>query len=445
MSEPWELGVSDARHALDQHELTPTDLLEACLARISAVESTVSAWAFLDPEIPRSHVGSLQDGPLQGIPFGVKDIFNTEDMPTGMGSPVWADFTPGNDARVVFSARRAGSLVVGKTVTAEFAVHTPGPTRNPYDQRRSPGTSSSGSAAAVACGMVPWALGSQTAGSIVRPASYCGIYGFKPSYGTIPRTGMLKTTDTLDQVGFFFRDPEDPVAVFDAIRVSGADYPLVHRSLDRAVSTGPPDCVALVTDSLDAWSHATPEARDALTDYAKSLTEVGVTVQEVTAPPIFNDAYEIHQTIYDRCIAYYFDGEARQHHLVSPVLLEMVDRGRSISLKQYTDALDRQVEMQRAYQRFAAPFGAVLTLATSGPAPLHGDEDIRDSALVWTLCAAPVVALPLFMSSAGLPFGAQLIGTRFHDHSLLELVRRLAERGKAPILKPISPSPTDRS
>jgi Asp-tRNA(Asn)/Glu-tRNA(Gln) amidotransferase A subunit family amidase len=359
-------------------------------------------------------------------------------MPTTMGSPAWATFTPGNDARVVHYARQAGSVVLGKTVTAEFAVHTPGKTRNPHELTLSPGTSSSGSAASVACGMVPWSLGSQTAGSIVRPASYVGVYGFKPSYGSIPRIGMLKTTDTLDQVGFFTRSVGDLAPIFDSLRVHGADYPLVHGTLDRHVPVDYGDRrprVGLVTDALDVWGIAGDEERAALLAYAGRLEEAGVDVVPAS-PPAVSDAHEIHEIIYDRCIAYYFDGEARAGTLVSDVILGMWERGRTITVEEYRAALARQAGMQRELAAFAASYDALLTLSTSGPAPPFGEPDLKDSALIWTLSGSPVVSVPVFRTEDGLPFGAQLISARFRDYALLDLLRWLEDRE---LLSPVAP------
>ena len=440
--EPWELGVVEIRDAVAERDLSPRDAVESCLERIDAFEDVVGAWEHLDAERALAEADAAHPGALHGVPSGVKDIFNTRDMPTTMGSPAWATFTPGNDARVVHYARLAGSVVVGKTVTAEFAVHTPGKTRNPHDLTRSPGTSSSGSGAAVACGMVPWALGSQTAGSIVRPASYVGVYGFKPSYGSIPRTGMLKTTDTLDQIGVFTRSVGDLAPVFDVLRVHGPDYPLVHATLDRHEPVQFLDRrprIGIVTDALDVWELATDEARAALLAYAERLEAAGVDV-EPAAPPALSDAHDIHETIYDRCIAYYFDREAREGSLVSDVILGMWERGRTITLATYRAALARQAVMQRELAAFSAGYDALLTLSTAGAAPPFGEPDIKDSALIWTLCGAPVVSLPIFRTSDGLPFGAQLLSARFRDYALLDLLAWLEERELLPSVDPVTPN-----
>jgi Asp-tRNA(Asn)/Glu-tRNA(Gln) amidotransferase A subunit family amidase len=437
----WRLGVAEVRDAVANRELTPREVVESCLRRIDACEEIVGAWQHLDPDRALDEADAAHPGALHGVPFGVKDIFNTVDMPTTMGSPAWADFTPGNDARVVHYARYAGSVAIGKTVTAEFAVHTPGKTRNPHDPTRSPGTSSSGSGAAVACGMVPWALGSQTAGSIVRPASYVGVYGFKPSYGSIARIGMLKTTDTLDQVGFFTRSARDLAPVFDTIRARGADYPLVHDTLDRhepVLFSSRRPRIGIVTDALDVWNVATDEARTALLDYAARLEASGVDVEQAS-PPGLSDAHEVHEIIYDRCIAYYFDREAREGSLVSDVIRGMWSRGSRIEIDEYRAALARQAAIRRGVAEFAAGFDALLTLSTAGAAPLFGEADPRDSALIWTLSGSPVVSVPVFRTADGLPFGAQMISGRFLDYALLDLLAWLEERELVATAAPVTP------
>ncbi|MEO6054545.1 MAG: amidase, partial [Chthoniobacterales bacterium] len=209
--------IASLHEAIQSGELRFSDIAESCIAHYDRTQETYHPWVRFDAELLRKTAGELQARfdsqktlrPLDGIPIAVKDIFNTIDFPTEMGSPLWKDFTPGNDARIVFQAKQAGAMIPGKTVTAEFAVHALNETINPHDPTRTPGTSSSGSAAAIALGVVPVSLGSQTAASVVRPASFCGIYGYKPSFGTIPRTGTLKTTDSLDTLGFFTASSAD--------------------------------------------------------------------------------------------------------------------------------------------------------------------------------------------------------------------------------------------
>ena len=390
----------------------------------------MGAWEHVDGERALAEAAAAQPGPLHGVPFGVKDVFNTQYLPTTMGSDVWAGFTPGNDARAVFNARRAGGAVLGKTVTAEFGVHEPGRTRNPHDLSKSTGTSSSGSAAAVAAGMVPWALGTQTAGSIVRPASYNGVYGFKPSYGAIPRTGILKTTDTLDTVGVLSRHPADLRVLLEALRVHGSNYPLIARTLDASGPSrlGRPR-VALLAEGLGErlWSGVDVDARVALAAAAERIEAAGAEVVPIVLPAELQHAHTVHATIYERALAYYFSIEAEQPETLSASFQAMLARGRSVSLDVYAAALDDQETLRRAFDAWVADYDAVVTLSTIGSAPEWGADDPDDSALIWTLCGAPAVSIPALTCANGMPLGLQVVGRRWHDHALLDVVDWLAE------------------
>jgi Asp-tRNA(Asn)/Glu-tRNA(Gln) amidotransferase A subunit family amidase len=413
--------------------------MRACLDVVDEREPVVRAWATLEPAVAlagaaavdaRRAAGTLL-GPLAGVPVGVKDVFNTIDLPTEMGSPLWAGFTPGNDARCVSSLRLADAVVAGKTVTAEFAVHTAGPTTNPHDPTRMPGTSSSGSAAAVAAGMVPVALGTQTAGSIIRPASYCGVVGFKPSFGAVPRTGVLKTTDTLDTIGALARCVDDVALVFEAIRVHGVDYPVLeaaYAAAERRGSSGPWR-VAIVRGPR--FGDAEPYAQDALLAFAERLArEPDVRVDELALPEAFAGAHAIHDVLYERSLAYYFKDETALGTPMSATFMAMLERGRAIELPQYRAALAAQTDLGRALERALQPYDAILDLATGGEALVGLDAvDRPDNCLVWTLCGAPALTLPRFRGPEGLPFGLQLVARRFDDYRLLDLARRLERVG----------------
>lgn len=428
-------GAAAAAAAIAAGEVSPVELTRAYLDRIEALDPAVGAWESLDGEQALAEAAEAQPGALHGVPFGVKDVFNTTHLPTSMGSAVWAGFTPGNDARAVFNARRAGGVVLGKTVTAEFGVHEPGRTRNPHDLTRSTGTSSSGSAAAVAAGMVPWALGTQTAGSIIRPASYNGVYGYKPSYGLIPRTGILKTTDTLDTVGVLSRDAADLRPLLEALRLRGSNYPLIARSLDAAVPTRlERPRVALLADGLGAslWDHVGAGARGALAAAATRLEAAGAEVVPVALSPELRRTHAVHETIYHRALAYYFSLEADKPETLSASFQRMVEHGQSISLEVYARALDEQEALRRAFDAWVADFDAVITLSTAGSAPEWGADDPDDSALIWTLCGAPAVSVPTLRSESGLPLGLQVVGRRWHDHALLDVVDWMAGHGLAP-------------
>jgi Asp-tRNA(Asn)/Glu-tRNA(Gln) amidotransferase A subunit family amidase len=352
-----------------------------------------------------------------------------------MGSPLWKEFTPGNDSRVVHYLRMADAVLPGKTVTAEFAVHAPGPTGNPHNPAYMPGTSSSGSAAAVAAYMVPLALGTQTAGSIMRPASYCGVYGFKPSFGLLPRTGMLKTTDSLDTVGFFARTVEDLSLMFEVVRVRGRDYPISHAALNdptRQTKSDRPWKIRLIKGPK--WNESEEYARQAIYQYANELKrEQEIEICEMELPKEFNDAHRIHSTIYDKTLAYYFKEEFKRHTLISPVMYEIISRGNEISLEQYRDALREQNQLSRQFDELMQSYDALLTLTTGGAA-LKGLESVDrpDTWLIWTLCGAPTINLPVFSTSERMPFGAQIVGRRYNDYLLLGLARFLRDRELIP-------------
>ena len=418
--------------------------MNACLEQIERLEPVLHAWVYLDRKLALRQAAAVDKrirakkpvGALYGVPVGVKDIFNTADMPTQMGSPIWAGFTPGNDARVVYYLRMADAVIPGKTVTAEFAVHTPGPTANPHNTEYAPGTSSSGSAAAVAAYMVPLALGTQTAGSTIRPASYCGVYGSKPSFGLIPRTGMLKTTDSLDTVGFFARTVDDLALMFDTIRVHGWNYPISDALLNdpaRQCKGDRPWRVAVVKGPK--WDYAESYTQQALLTFAGDLRRLGgIIVEEATLPDSFKQAHDIHATIYDRTLAYYFKEEFKRRTLVSNIMYDIITRGNHITLDQYKDALAAQARLAAALDEFFAnDYDILLTLSTGGE-PLRGLDSVDrpDSCLVWTLCGVPAINLPAFEGPNGLPFGAQVVARRYNDYLLLSFVRYLHACGLIP-------------
>lgn len=409
---------------------------DAALSRIAAVEPIVRAWAWLDGDrcvaaarqldrLPPERQATL---PLLGVPVGLKDVFNTVDMPTQMGSPLWAGFTPGNDARVVFALRQAGAVFPGKTTTSEFAVHAPTETRNPRSLDRSPGTSSAGSAAAVASGMVPVALGTQTGGSIIRPASYCGVLGFKPSFGVVPRTGVLKTTDTLDTIGWFSRSVEDARLLFEILRVRGPNYPFVYK---HVVPSEVPHPLRVGLFRGPHWSTAEPEAREALLTFAKLLGDAGgFEVDDVDLP----EAEEIdaaHDMIYCKSLAYYFRGERRDGApAISHVLLSMIERGERVQADAYQQSLERQATLTRdVSRRFRHDIW--ITLAAAGEAPPPGVvPEPADSSRLWTYLGMPALNLPAFRSGGGLPIGLQVVARKYADYVLLAAAERLWTLGE---------------
>ena len=444
MTPTYRLTAVEALRYIQAGVLTTEALAKTCVDRILELEPSLNAWAWLRTEQALSEATEIDTarrlgkplGPLAGIPIGIKDIFNTADMPTQMGSPIWAGYTPGNDARVVASLRKAGGILMGKTVTAEFAVHVQSgtigfpATRNPHHPEHSPGTSSSGSAAAVAAGMVPVSIGSQTAGSIIRPASYCGVYGFKPSFGLIPRTGILKTTDTLDTVGFFARGVEDLRLLLELTRVQGENYPPA-RTVDDPSRRKPehrPWRVAVVKGPK--WSDAEPYAQQALLRFASELAaKEGVAIEETEPPPGIVQSHRIHETIYNKALSYYFKQEFQKKPLLSPTLQQMIIEGQKTSVEEYRRALLQQAELSLQMDRwFEQGPDILLTLSTGGEAPKIDVNDRPDNCLIWTLCGLPSINLPVFTGPAGLPFGAQLVARRYNDLALLDFAETISRR-----------------
>lgn len=430
--------ISEAKQAIQSKKISISEWIKECIERIQALDSQIKAWVCISSEKAMDQAKKMDRllekenklGSLMGAPLGVKDIFNTEDMPTCMGSPLWKDFTPGNDARAVYDLRRADAIILGKTSTSEFAVHELSDTVNPYDFSKTPGTSSSGSAVAVATGMVPAALGTQTAGSIIRPSSFCGVYGFKPSFGLIPRTGTLKTTDSLDTIGFFARSIDDLDLLLEALRVKGLDYPLSNAVLsqaERKIKRARPWKVAFV--KTYTWKNAEPYAISAMGKFIKQLSnDDGIQIQEVELDSLFERAHSIHTLIYEKTLSYYFKEEVKQASLVSRIFYDMTARGNQITLDQYKEALAQQDELSHRLGKFFDDYDVILTLSTAGEAPDRHVQEKDDSCLIWTLCGAPAINLPIFKSPAGMPFGAQVVAKRYHDFLLLDFLKYLRSK-----------------
>ena len=438
------LTATEAISEIKGGKITATELMESCIKRIQEIEHKIKAWVYFDKEkaliqskiVDKKINEGISTGLLNGVPVGVKDIFNTADMPTCMGSPVWDGFTPGNDARAVAYIRWADGVVAGKTVTSEFAVHYPGSTVNPNDYEHTPGTSSSGSAAAVASYMIPLAIGTQTAGSTIRPASYCGIYGFKPSFGLIPRTGMLKTLDTLDHVSFFSRSIDDLHLLLNVLRVKGSNYPYVHKYLDNSSGIKQvndyPWKVAFVKTPV--WCHAEEYAKDSIIDFVSKIDKCdGINLEEIELSEDFNLAHDVHEQIYSKALSYYYKEEYENHiDKISDMFKEMVEKGRRVSYDEYMKGLEKQNLFIHQLDYFfdKNEYDAIITLSTAGDAPrgLYTREK-KDSCLIWTLCHVPAINLPVFKSPKGLPFGAQIVARQYRDYNLLNFARYLNRKG----------------
>jgi Asp-tRNA(Asn)/Glu-tRNA(Gln) amidotransferase A subunit family amidase len=432
------LSLTEAAADVREGRITSAELVADCLKRVDEVEAKVQAWAFLDgdhamrqaeaADLHRKHGKAL--GSLHGVPIGIKDIFDTGDMPTELGSPVWAGRTPRRDAAVVARLRAAGAVIMGKTVTTEYAYFHPGKTTNPHDAGRTPGGSSSGSAAAVAAHMVPGAVGSQTNGSVIRPAAFCGVVGFKPTHGLIPRSGALLLSRSLDHVGVFARTVADVALVAETL--VGFDEedpdtrPIARPPLAAVAASEPPLPPRLAFVRSPAWEHAEPMTREAFAELVQALGEA---VAEVELGADFARAIEMHRTIMEVEMAHnlHRDYEKGGDRL-SAMLRKLIERGRDHAAVDYAAAVAGIPLLNGMLDPVFDEFDAIVTPAAPGEAPpslaTTGDPIF---CTIWTYLGAPAVTLPLQRSAAGMPLGVQLIGRRDGDARLLRTARWLVE------------------
>ena len=433
------LSATDAARAIRDGAISSEELTGACLARVREVDDKVQAWAFLDPEHALNQARARDQerregrpaGPLHGVPVAIKDIIDTEDMPTEDGSALHAGRTPAHDAKVVAMLRAAGAIIFGKTVTTELATYAPGKTRNPHNPEHTPGGSSSGSAAAVAAGMVPLALGSQTNGSVIRPASFCGAYGFKPTLGLIPRTGVLKLSGTLDQIGGFTRSVEDLALLGEQLIGWDEDDPDTRpRARPPLVETAcaePPLPPQLAFVKGPAWDRATEETKEA---FAELVSALGDHVFEVDMAESTQPALDWHRTIMEAEMAANLDLEwEKGRDRISSSLRAQLERGRAVTALDYQRARARIPLLNAGFESVFERCEAIVTPAAAGTAP-RGLESTGDPAFctLWTLCGMPALNLPLMQGENGLPLGVQLVGPRGSDARLLRTARWLVAR-----------------
>lgn len=412
MTEAWRMTAVEARAAVTSGRLSPVALMEACLARTAAREPEVRAFAWRDPaRALAAAAGADVSKPLGGLPIGVKDVIDTADYPTSYGSPIWAGFRPRGDAACVAWAKHAGAVVAGKTVTTEFAVRSPGPTRNPANLAHTPGGSSSGSAAAVADGMVPLAFGTQTAGSIIRPAAYCGIVGYKPTYGTISRIGMKIMADSLDTMGVMARTVAD-CALF-AAALTGRDMG------DPARATGAAPRVGMCRSP--SWAGAAPETVALMERAATALAKAGATVSARELPEGFSALEQAHPAIMNIESARSLGWElTTQRHLVSAVLRERLEP----ALAEAPEVLDRALATAHgciaAFPAVMDGLDILVTPSAPGEAP-QGIEWTGDPSFnyIWTTLRVPCVTVPVGTGPKGLPMGIQIVGRAGDDRAVL--------------------------
>jgi len=399
------LGVGEAGERIRRGTLSPVALVEACLERIRALDGTLEAWVHVDEkgalavarERARESERAAVRGPLHGIPFAVKDIFDVAGLPTTAGARAFAHRRPGDDAASVALLRAAGAIVLGKTHTTQFAYRDPAPTRNPWNRAHTPGGSSSGSAAAVAARMVPLALGSQTVGSVLRPAAYCGMVGFKPTHGLVSTTGVIPLAGSLDHVGVFTRGVADAGLVFSV---------LARQRV--AVEPGNPPRLALAPELL---RRASREVAAHVQATADAFARAGATLTEVKLPRSFDGIHAAGQTVLEsEAAAFHEPLFAKYADQYGPEIRKLVERGLTISAVTYLGANRARLAFREEVMGVLAAHDALLTPTAPTPAP-EGLASTGDASLCapWSFAGVPAISLPSGLTPSGLPLAIQLV------------------------------------
>ena len=414
-------------------EITALALVRDCLARIAQTDGDIQAWQYLDEAHALEQAAALDDlcargkplGPLHGIPVGIKDIIDTADMPTEYGSPIHAGHQPDQDATLVAKLREAGAVIMGKTVTTEFAFMSPGKTANPHNAGHTPGGSSSGSAAGVAAGHVPLALGTQTAGSVIRPASFCGVYGMKPSQGMISRTGVLQTAKNLDQIGVFGRSIQDIALLTDALTgydaADGACYARAKPNLTVGAGAGAGADAPLAPKFL--WLELPFDDRledDARAGFAALREALGGQVESLPSADVLSNIIDHHRNIHHYELRRHLAGEFEQHgDQLSPFIHDILERAGDISDGAYGHSLDAMAMVKSFFAELFNAYDAILTPAAPGTAPL-GLERTGDPIFntIWTFAGLPCLTLPMLQGDNRLPIGVQLVAGPEEDDRL---------------------------
>jgi Asp-tRNA(Asn)/Glu-tRNA(Gln) amidotransferase A subunit family amidase len=415
------LSAGEVALGVSSGAFTAEAVIRACLDRIEERDKQVKAWAFLDPKLALAQARAIDakaaKGPLAGVPAGIKDIIATHDMPTDMGSPIYRNNRTAADASSVALARRADAVILGKTITCEFAGLTPNVTRNPHDLDRTPGGSSSGSAAAVADGMVALAYGTQTGGSVLRPASFCGVVGYKPTYNLICRDGIKFAAESRDTIGLFARCVED----LDLIAS-------VLTGRRRVTPRQTPPKIGLCRTHL--WEYAQPESKLAIEDAARRLEAAGAVVRDVSLPESFSALAEARTVVnpFERACSLAHEWNTHRA-LISEGLSRQIEQGLAIPYARYIASLQRMLQCREQIPAIFGDADILLTPCVTGEAPkgLASTGDTRFQEF-WTALHVPAITLPTHKGPNGLPIGIQLIGRLYEDQTLLGSAMWVSQR-----------------
>ena len=434
-NDPFELTAAEARALMDKGELSPLDLTESCLSRIDAHEDALRAWAHVDREGAVAAARRVGDellvigrkSPLHGIPIGIKDIYRTDGLPTEMGSRSWAGYVPNFDCTAVARLKQAGAIVLGKTVTTEFAMLQPSPTYNPWNPDHTPGGSSSGSGASVAARMTPLAIGSQTGGSVLRPAAYNGVVGLKPTLGRISCYGVLPISHIMDHPGTFTRSVEDAadflqvIAGFDAFDPYTVDVPVpdYRAALDQQLS---PPRIGLARGFF--FDNADEEVRRHTEQVAQRLADAGAIVEDVDVPESLADVRLHHKVIMDTDAAtVHKDTYETRRDDIGPRTQEIIEHGLSTTGLEYSLALQYRQQLIASLVPLVQSWDALLTPGIPAPAPDRTTTGNMIMQVPWSITGLPTLGLPTGLSQGGLPLAIQLVTGPWEEERLLAVGR----------------------
>ena len=435
MNEIFSQSVENLALKIKNSELTSVELCEKYIERIDEFEKEVKAWAFFDKKILLEKAKEADDyrrsgkpiGFLHGIPVAVKDIVGTVEMPTECGTSIRKGKSYSQNAEIIDLLISEGAIVMGKTATSELAFLGPPKTTNPHDYSRTPGGSSSGSAASVASYMAPLSIGSQTGGSVIRPASYCGVVGYKPTYGLISRNGVLRTSQTLDHIGMFGRNVEDVALLAKAlIKKDNQDTASIHYSSENILAEtkkGPLFEPKFIFYKTNHWKMIEKKSRDAFEYFIKSFKNIEV----FDTPSYFKDIHKYHQVIHETDLANNFSIYYKKFKSkLSKYMQDAISRGNKYSAKEYAEAIDFRKQSYESYKEVFEDYHGVLMPSSPGVAPKGlKSTGTAEFNKVWSYLGTPCISLPLLEGENKLPLGVQLIGDKYDDHRFLGVARWL--------------------
>ena len=430
MTDIFSLSLVDLAEKIKNGQLSSVEVCENYIDRIKKFEKDIKAWAHFDKKVLLEKANEADEhrragkptGSLHGVPIAVKDIIGTVDMPTECGTVIRKGKSYSQNAEIIDLLHASGAIVMGKTATSELAYLEPPATTNPHDKNRTPGGSSSGSAASVASFMAPASIGSQTGGSIIRPASYCGVVGYKPSYGLISRNGVLRTSYNLDQIGMFGRRVED-VAMLAKVLIKKDKYDsaTIHYSTENIMSEtnkGPIFDPKFIFYKTDHWKIIDKKSRESFEYFIKSFKK---NIEVFDTPSYFKDIHKYHQIIHETDLANNFSVYYKRYKKkLSKYMLNAISNGNKYSAKEYAEAIDFMKRSYESYEEVFEDYHGVLSPSSPGVAPKGlKSTGTAEFNKVWSYLGTPCISLPLLEGENNLPLGVQLIGNKYDDHRFL--------------------------